>query len=147
MVAQDEAVWRDEGSRAPALEPYHGVLQVAERLVGHLDAVFLRDVGFRKVVEGPHAFVGDRGGHAEGDQRQDEGGAFHQDRIAGPRSLHDELILTTVPIFRPGGRSRPEPRERRLWPADITETSPNQYRSVRTGPVTARILNRSGESG
>ncbi len=80
MVVRDhQAVGRDEGSRAAAVEAHGGLHEALEPRVGEIEAVFLFDLfaGWSGVE--PHAFVGAGGGGEEEAGEQGEGETqFHR---------------------------------------------------------------------
>ena len=87
VVGDHEAVGRDEGSRAAAVEAHGGLHEAFEPRVGEVEAVFLFDLFARRGGVEPHAFVGVGGGGEEEAGQQGEGETqFHRRKPLAQRA-------------------------------------------------------------
>ena len=71
VVRHDQSRWRNERARPSAIETHGRPLNVIEPLVGGVKTVLFLELTARRVIEKPHAFVGD--GREAGATRENAG--------------------------------------------------------------------------
>ena len=79
VVGEQQAGRGNERSRASAVKPHRGELEVVEECIAHLEVVFRGDHLLREVVKEPQALVcaGEENGGRGEDGGKDHNGAFH----------------------------------------------------------------------
>ena len=79
MVGQQQPVRADERSRPAVVQPHRGQADVIQPRLGQSEIVLLLDQLGGRIVEGPHAFVGNQGGQGHAAEGEREEGSAKTD--------------------------------------------------------------------